>query len=61
MNVYDILTLYNYSKTHSVVAKSMGEAERLYKEKYAPYAPNIIEIRLHAEYVIVQQEGVENE
>lgn len=57
MNVYDILTPYNYSQTHSVVAESMGEAERLYKEQYGPI--RIIEIRLHAEYVIVQ--GVEDE
>ena len=53
MKVYDILTPGNYSQTHSVVAKNMGEAERLYKAKYGPI--RIIEIKLHAEYVIVQE------
>ena len=55
MKVYDILTPFNYSQTHCVVAKSMGDAERLYKEKYGPI--RIAEIKLHAEHVIVQREG----
>ena len=54
MKVYDILTPFNYSQTHCVVAKSMGDAERLYKEKYGPF--RISKIKLHAEHVIVQRE-----
>jgi hypothetical protein len=51
MKVYDIVTPYNYSQTHSVVAESMGEAERLYKQKYNTV--RIVEIKLHAEYVVL--------
>ena len=54
MNVYDILTPFNYSQTSCVVAESMAEAERLFKKEY-PYI-KILEIKLHSEYVIVQTE-----
>ena len=53
MKIYDIDTTYNYGQVHSVVADSMAEAERLYKEKY-PYT-TIREIKLHSEYVIVAE------
>ena len=51
MKVYNILTPYNYSQTSCVVADNMGEAERLFLKKY----PNttILEIKKHADYVIV--------
>ena len=54
MKIFDILTPNNYSQTSSVVAKNMATAEKLFLEKY----PNltILEIKLHAEYVIVQKE-----
>lgn len=52
MKVYDIITAYTGSQTHSVVAKSMGEAERIFLAKYGP--TTIQEIRLHATYVQVQ-------
>lgn len=50
--VYDIQTGYNYSQTHCVVAKSMGDAERIFLAKYGP--THIKEIELHAEYVQIQ-------
>ena len=58
MKVYDIETRYGDYQTHSVVAESMAQAERLYQKRY-PGSP-IYRITLHSEYVIVQpheQEG----
>ena len=54
MKVFDIITAYTYSQTHCVVAKTMGDAERIYKDKYQGTV--IKEIRLHSEYVHVQKE-----
>jgi hypothetical protein len=34
MNVYDIITSYGAGQTHCVVARDMGTAEKIYKEKY---------------------------
>ena len=55
LKVYDIMTPFNYSQTHSVVAESMGDAERIFLEEH----PNITikEIQLHSEYVQVQRES----
>ena len=53
MNVYDIITPFNISQRHCVVAPGMCEAERVYKQKYG--AIKIIEIKLHAEYVLVSE------
>ncbi len=52
MNVYDINTVYSHSQTHSVVAESMAEAERVFKAKYWP--TKIESITLHSEYVQIQ-------
>ena len=54
MKVYNIQTPFNHSQTSCVVAESMGQAEKLFLEKY----PNttILKIEKHADYVIVQDE-----
>lgn len=52
MRVYDIETEFNYSQTHSVVAESMAEAERIFNAKYWP--TTIKAIKLHSVYVQVQ-------
>ena len=52
MNVYDIETGYSYSQVHCIVANNMGDAERIFKNKYWP--TEIKSIRLHSEYVQVQ-------
>lgn len=52
MNVYDIETVNTYSQTHSVVAESMAEAERIFKAKYWP--TTIQSITLHSKYVQIQ-------
>ena len=52
MKVYDVVTPYNAGQTHSVVAKSMADAERITKEKYGPI--EIKKITVHADYVLVQ-------
>lgn len=52
LKVYDIEDGYNYSQTHSVVAESMADAERIYKKRYNN--PIIKNIRLHSEYILVQ-------
>lgn len=52
MKVYDIVTPYTYSQKHCVVADSMGDAEKIFNKKYWP--TKIIEIRLHSEYVEIQ-------
>lgn len=52
LKVYDVETVYNRSQTHSVIARDMGEAERVYLEKYGPCT--IFRILLHSQYVIVQ-------
>ena len=51
MKVYDVVTVYNRGQVHSVVASDMATAEKLFKEKYGG---TILEIKLHAEYVIVE-------
>jgi len=51
MKVYDVNTFY-VGDTHSVVADSMAEAERIFKAKY-PYV-DITVITLHSQYVQVQ-------
>lgn len=51
MNAYQIFTVYNYSQTHLVIAKNMGEAEKTFKEQYRHY--EITGIKLISEYVIV--------
>ena len=53
MKVYDIEDGYSYCQTHSVVAESMAEAERIYKSKYK--MNTIKSIKLHSEYVQVQK------
>lgn len=53
MKVYDIETIGTYSQTHSVVADSMGEAERIFLGKYWPC--DIKGIKLHSEYVQIQK------
>ena len=52
MNSYDILTSYNYSQTHCVVAKSIADAEKIFKLKY--HYQTILEIKLHSNYVQIQ-------
>ena len=51
---YSILTGFNYSQKHIVIAKNMAEAEKLFLEQY----PNITikEIKLDAEYVTLPKE-----
>lgn len=51
--VYDIQTGYNYSQTYCVVAKSMGDAERIFLAKHDG-PTHIKEIELHSEYVQIQ-------
>ena len=53
--VYDILTPFNYSQKSCVVAENIAHAERIFLKEY----PNtkIIEISLHSEYVLVQEES----
>lgn len=53
MKVYDIETVFTYGQTHSVVADSMAEAERIFKAKYWP--TDIKAIKLHSEYVQIQK------
>jgi len=52
MKVFNILTPYNYSQQSCVVADSIGEAEKLFLQKY----PNstILKIEKHSDYVIVK-------
>ena len=52
MKVFDILTPFNYSQTHSVVAESMAKAEETFLKEY-PFT-EIKEIRLHSVYVQIQ-------
>ena len=52
MKVFDILTGFNYSQTHSVVAESMAKALETFHKEY-PYT-EISEIRLHSSYVQIQ-------
>jgi len=52
MKVFDIEDGFTYSKTHSVVAENMGEAERIFLAKYGP--TTIKAIKLHSEYVQIQ-------
>ena len=51
MNIYDIETPYTSWQTHSVVARNMAEAEKLFILRYGPVT--IKEIRLHSEYFLV--------
>ena len=53
MKVFDIATDGAWSQVHSVVADSIGEAERIFLGKYWPCA--IKEIKLHSEYVQIQK------
>jgi len=53
MNVYKILTVFNYSQTHCVVAESMAEAEKMFLAEYPHTTINGIE--LISEYVIVKK------
>lgn len=53
MKVFDVLTPYNYSQKSCVVADSIAEAEKLFLQEYPD--TKILEIKLHAEYVIVQE------
>ena len=59
LKAYDIQTSYNYSQKTCVVAESIADAERLFLKEY----PNteILEIKLHAVYVIVQKTGLAGE
>ena len=57
MKVFDIITHSTYSQTHSVVAESMAIAEKLFLEKY-PFT-EILEIKLHSNYVQVQKNAPE--
>lgn len=52
--VYDIITPYTRKQTHSVVAKDMATAERLFLERYP--GTTIESIILHAEYVLLSTE-----
>lgn len=52
MKVYDIETKYNNGQIHSVVAETMGEAEKIFFGKYWPVT--ITKISLHSEYVQIQ-------
>lgn len=52
MKVYDILTPFNYSQKSCVVADNMAKAEELFLKEYP--GTKILEITLHAEYVLVQ-------
>jgi len=52
MKVFDVVTPCTYSQKHCVVAESMAEAEKIFNAKYWP--TTILEIRLHSEYVEVQ-------
>ena len=54
MNVYDIITFHTVGQTHCVVAENMGKAEELFEKLYWP--TTIKEIRLHSEYVQIQEE-----
>ena len=51
-NVYDISTGTGDYQIHSVVAKNMAEAERIFRGKYWP--TTIKAITIHSEYVLVQ-------
>ena len=53
MKVYKIKTPYNYSQTSCVVADSMGEAEKLFLEKYPD--TTILGIEKISDYVIVKK------
>jgi hypothetical protein len=52
MKVFDILTPFNYSQVHSVVAESMAKAEETFLKTH-PFV-EIREIRLHSNYVTIQ-------
>ena len=52
MNVYDIDTGITFSQTHSVVAGSIGLAEKLFKKRF-PYT-TIQRIVLHSEEVTTE-------
>ena len=52
MNVYDIETVYSIGQKHSVVARSMGDAERIFQKRYGP--TKITAVTLHSEYVLIQ-------
>ena len=54
MKVFDILTPFNYSQKNCVVAEDMATAEELFLKAYPGI--KILEIKLHAEYVIIQKE-----
>ena len=53
MKVFDIDTGIGGYQVHSVVAETMGEAERIFRAKYWP--TEIIAIKLHSEYVQIQK------
>jgi len=53
MKVFDILTPFNYSQKSCVVAEDMATAEKLFLKEYPDI--KILEIKLHAEYVIVEE------
>jgi hypothetical protein len=52
MKVFDIQTAYTSAQTHSVVAESMSEAEKIFLRKYP--STEIKQIQLHSEYVLIQ-------
>jgi hypothetical protein len=54
MNVYDILTPYNYSQKSCVVANNMAEAEKIFLQKYPD--TTILKIELHSNYVLIQKD-----
>jgi hypothetical protein len=54
MKVFDVLTPFNYSQKNCVVAEDMATAEELFLKEYPGI--KILEIKLHAEYVIIQKE-----
>jgi len=54
MKVFDIHTDYTHAQPHSVVARTLCEAEKAFLEKY-PYT-TIKKVTLHSEYVILAVE-----
>jgi len=52
MKAYKVLTPYNYSQTCLVIADNMGEAEKIFNEKYK--FTTIISIECISDYVQVK-------
>jgi len=58
MKAYKIVTPFNYSQTHIVVAENIGKAEEVFLEEYSPITIETIE--LVSEYVQIQKEKAIN-